>query len=166
MIRSLHLSSAQIPLAFTFGIRALMLESLLYLDRCMQFSRYDIPNFFKAGWHPPILPRRLQRSTFGRSALNRRVRDGNGCYLRRIDATHWFLRSRTALRIQPHDLSCIVCTCSLMSLNPSVHQLSILHELPSRAWCFYLILSSGLLSSGLPLFFRIRNSTHNSLLVL
>ena len=28
---------------------------------------------------PPGLPRRLQRSTFGRLRLNRRVRDGNGC---------------------------------------------------------------------------------------
>ena len=28
---------------------------------------------------PPGLPRRLQRSTFGRPGLNRRVRDGNGC---------------------------------------------------------------------------------------
>ena len=29
---------------------------------------------------PPILPCRLQHSTFGRSGLNRRVRDENGCY--------------------------------------------------------------------------------------
>ncbi len=28
---------------------------------------------------PPILPHRLQCSTFGRLGLNRRVRDGNGC---------------------------------------------------------------------------------------
>ena len=30
-------------------------------------------------WHPPALPCRLQHSTIGRSGLNRRVRDGNGC---------------------------------------------------------------------------------------
>ena len=29
---------------------------------------------------PPILPYRCQYSTFGRLGLNRRVRDGNGCY--------------------------------------------------------------------------------------
>ena len=29
---------------------------------------------------PPILPYRLQYSTFGRYDLHRRVRDGNGCY--------------------------------------------------------------------------------------
>ena len=31
-------------------------------------------------WRPPALPHRLQCSTFGRSGLNRRVRDGNGCF--------------------------------------------------------------------------------------
>ena len=31
---------------------------------------------------PPILPYRLQYSTFGRSGLNRRVRDGYGCFPR------------------------------------------------------------------------------------
>ena len=31
-------------------------------------------------WHPPALPYRLQHSTIGRSCLNRRVRDGNGCF--------------------------------------------------------------------------------------
>ena len=33
-------------------------------------------------WRPPILPYRLQHSTFGRPALHCRVRDGNGCLLR------------------------------------------------------------------------------------
>ena len=31
-------------------------------------------------WRPPILPHRLQCSTFGRLRLNRRVRDGYGCF--------------------------------------------------------------------------------------
>ena len=31
-------------------------------------------------WHPPALPHRLQCSTIGRLRLNRRVRDGNGCF--------------------------------------------------------------------------------------
>ena len=35
--------------------------------------------FLLVTWHPPALPYRLQHSTIGRSGLNRRVRDGNGC---------------------------------------------------------------------------------------
>ena len=31
-------------------------------------------------WQPPALPHRLQCSTIGRLRLNRRVRDGNGCF--------------------------------------------------------------------------------------
>ena len=31
-------------------------------------------------WRPPALPHRLQCSTIGRLGLNRRVRDGNGCF--------------------------------------------------------------------------------------
>ena len=31
-------------------------------------------------WRPSILPDRLQSSTFDRLRLNRRVRNGNGCY--------------------------------------------------------------------------------------
>ena len=31
-------------------------------------------------WRPPALPHRLQCSTIGRLRLNRRVRDGNGCF--------------------------------------------------------------------------------------
>ena len=38
-------------------------------------------DFFKF-WRPPVLPCRLQHSTFGRPALHGRVRDGNGCFLR------------------------------------------------------------------------------------
>ena len=39
------------------------------------------PNWATSPWiqHPPALPHRLQCSTIGRSGLNRRVRDGNGC---------------------------------------------------------------------------------------
>ena len=37
---------------------------------------------FSRIWRPPALPRRLQRSTIGRPGLNRRVRDGNGCFPR------------------------------------------------------------------------------------
>ena len=70
---------------------------------CMQFSRYDTDwifishirrkaffssyitgktSFFNLFliWRPPALPHRLQCSTIGRLRLNRRVRDGNGCF--------------------------------------------------------------------------------------
>ena len=36
--------------------------------------------FSKKEWRPPMFPHRYQCSIFGRSSLNRRVRDGNGCY--------------------------------------------------------------------------------------
>ena len=35
---------------------------------------------YKTIRQPPTLPCRLQQSTIGRLSLNRRVRDGNGCY--------------------------------------------------------------------------------------
>ena len=37
-------------------------------------------SFCKKIRHPPALPYRLQYSTIGRLCLNRRVRDGNGCF--------------------------------------------------------------------------------------
>ena len=46
---------------------------------CVQFSRSDISLKEKI-WQPPVLPCRLQHSTFGRPGLNRRVRDGYGCF--------------------------------------------------------------------------------------
>ena len=44
-----------------------------YLFR-MQFSRCG-----NLCWHSPALPGRLQPGTIGRTGLNHRVRDGNGC---------------------------------------------------------------------------------------
>ena len=41
--------------------------------------RLDLINLFIV-WRPPALPHRLQCSTIGRLRLNRRVRDGNGCF--------------------------------------------------------------------------------------
>ena len=46
------------------------------LNRCLGVIKR---NLYKNVWHPPILPYRLQHSTVGRTGLNRRVRDGNGC---------------------------------------------------------------------------------------
>ena len=43
---------------------------------------YHCKNFFEEIRQPPTLPCRLQHSTIGRPRLNRRVRDGNGCFPR------------------------------------------------------------------------------------
>ncbi len=42
-------------------------------------SDFRIHHFFFMIRQPPALPCRLQHSTIGRSGLNHRVRDGNGC---------------------------------------------------------------------------------------
>ena len=41
---------------------------------------HQVSLFFFLIRRPPALPHRLQCSTIGRSGLNRRVRDGNGCF--------------------------------------------------------------------------------------
>ena len=41
---------------------------------------FRIGYFLKNVRHPPIFPCRYQQSIFGRLSLNRRVRDGNGCF--------------------------------------------------------------------------------------
>ena len=63
------------------GIRTLdpllarqVLSQLSYTPKAFAFS------FKKNFWHPPIFPCRYQQSIFGRLSLNRRVRDGNGCF--------------------------------------------------------------------------------------
>ena len=63
------------------GIRTLdpllarqVLSQLSYTPKAFAF------NFLKNVWHPPIFPCRYQQSIFGRLSLNRRVRDGNGCF--------------------------------------------------------------------------------------
>ena len=48
---------------------------LLFLSSITQKSSLT----FFIIWRPPALPHRLQCSTIGRSGLNHRVRDGNGC---------------------------------------------------------------------------------------
>ena len=53
--------------------------------------------------HPPTLPHRLQCSTIGRPGLNRRVRDGNGCFPRthRHRKPLSYLDNSTVKPIQP-----------------------------------------------------------------
>ena len=50
---------------------------------------------------PPILPCRYQHSTFGRLPLNRRVRDGNGCFKK----THRHRKSGRTLDQKPDSTS-------------------------------------------------------------
>ena len=60
-----------------------LLLALLYMrfSRCVEvFPASPRADFLFLFWRPPILPHRLQCSTFGRLRLNRRVRDGNGCF--------------------------------------------------------------------------------------
>ena len=51
----------------------LPLDTSIYLIRLMPVVLFLV-------WRPPALPHRLQCSTIGRLRLNRRVRDGNGCF--------------------------------------------------------------------------------------
>ena len=48
--------------------------------RCLFLYEQVLHLFFSLIRRPPALPHRLQCSTIGRSGLNRRVRDGNGCF--------------------------------------------------------------------------------------
>ena len=48
---------------------------LIYIMKCSRI-------FFFLIWQPPTFPCRLQHSIIGRSSLNRRVRDVNGCFPR------------------------------------------------------------------------------------
>ena len=73
-----------------------------------------IAEAMKISWRPPTFPVRLQTSIIGRLRLNRRVRDGNGCFPQsynhqKFSVPLWKLNSETnftlALRkevIQPH----------------------------------------------------------------
>ena len=52
-------------------------------------------------WRPPALPHRLQCSTIGRLRLNRRVRDGNGCFPQaHRHQKFWVLNNSTVKHIQ------------------------------------------------------------------
>ena len=48
--------------------------------RCLFLYEQATHLFFSLIRRPPALPHRLHCSTIGRSGLNRRVRDGNGCF--------------------------------------------------------------------------------------
>ena len=60
----------------------LISECFLNSNRCLRliFTFWLVLIKSYGIWRPPILPHRLQCSTFGRLCLNRRVRDGNGCF--------------------------------------------------------------------------------------
>ena len=68
---------------------------LFYMKTFQSFSLCPV-FFLKMIRQPPALPCRLQHSTIGRLGLNRRVRDGNGCF----PQTH---RHRNLLTTQQHD---------------------------------------------------------------
>ena len=49
-------------------------------NACIYIQQTYVCCFLFLIWRPPALPHRLQCSTIGRLRLNRRVRDGNGCF--------------------------------------------------------------------------------------
>ena len=49
-------------------------------NACIYVQQTCVCCFLFLIWRPPALPHRLQCSTIGRLRLNRRVRDGNGCF--------------------------------------------------------------------------------------
>ena len=54
-----------------------MLSQLSYIPSCRLLHGMSFLFLIR---RPPALPHRLQCSTIGRPGLNRRVRDGNGCF--------------------------------------------------------------------------------------
>ncbi len=89
-------------------------------------------------WQPPILPYRCQYSTFGRSGLNRRVRDGNGCYPRahRHQRSFVVIRSsadRCVLFIDAHFVH--IYFMDLRSLiDPSIQKCSLMQASSHFVW--------------------------------
>ena len=66
------------PVSQSSSLTVLFPTELTY--RCL-FLCEQVPHlFFSLIRRPPALPHRLQCSTIGRLGLNRRVRDGNGCF--------------------------------------------------------------------------------------
>ena len=54
-------------------------EEIRTLDPLLARQVLSQLSYVPGSWRPPALPHRLQCSTIGRSGLNHRVRDGNGC---------------------------------------------------------------------------------------
>ena len=66
------------PVSQSSSLTVLFPTELTY--RCLFLYEQALRLFFSLIRRPPALPHRLQCSTIGRLGLNRRVRDGNGCF--------------------------------------------------------------------------------------
>ena len=66
------------PVSRSSSFTVLFPTELTY--RCLFLYEQATHLFFSLIRRPPALPHRLQCSTIGRLRLNRRVRDGNGCF--------------------------------------------------------------------------------------
>ena len=95
--------------------------------RMLSYHASLIQRYFLFNWRPPTLPCRLQHSTIGRSGLNHRVRDGNGCvpWAHRHPEGFWKLdsllsqsyhldsfpssRCRTFVLYPKHITTCLLC---------------------------------------------------------
>ena len=79
-----QLSYVPISPAETYALRRKMGGRRLELPTSrlsgVRSNRLSYQPIYINAWHPPILPCSHPHSTVGRKGLNRRVRDGNGCY--------------------------------------------------------------------------------------
>ena len=75
-VRSNQLSYKPILKSFDFSGD----EEIRTLDPLLARQVLSQLSYIPIIWRPPALPHRLQCSTIGRLGLNRRVRDGNGCF--------------------------------------------------------------------------------------
>ena len=75
-VRSNQLSYKPILKSFDFSGD----EEIRTLDPLLARQVLSQLSYIPIIWRPPALPHRLQCSTIGRLRLNRRVRDGNGCF--------------------------------------------------------------------------------------
>ena len=88
---------------------------------CKRLSPYYLFKILR----PPALPRRLQRSTIGRTGLNRRVRYGNGC----VPGTHHHRKFSICHRQTNSNATCLLI---LLFLRKEVIQ----PHLPIRLPCY------------------------------
>ena len=78
VLRTMGLNGLEPSTSRLSGVRS---NQLSYKPiRLILFNRLIIHFSVKIPWRPPTFPVRLQTSIIGRLRLNRRVRDGNGCF--------------------------------------------------------------------------------------
>ena len=95
----------------------------------MQSGFSSVSKISSSKWvrQPPILPYRLQYSTFGRYGLHRRVRDGNGCYpIPYRHRKYLVVSQRSCRKLHPHSKRFAQCLVLL-----SIRSCRKLHRTPT-----------------------------------